>query len=207
MGLFFSVYNKFKLKKWSKLSNGSRQRILEKIEKKQAKKLHRPILPVVVNTNPDCTYFGMFETSNDKQLLHINIKLLTDPSKRFHALETIWHEGRHAYQYNIISNKRLGIFAFRKKRWKQNYSGYISSVEDKLIYSMQPIERDAQKYAIKKMEKMHKRFKNEDDYWNTLQIMKFRYDETERQLKERHGIFYNLAIRRKIKKKVNRNKF
>ena len=201
MGIIFSIYNKFKLKNWSKYSPGKRQRIIEKIEKIQSKKLHRPTLPVVVNTSPNCAYFGMFETNGNKQVLYINVKLLNDPRYRFHALETVLHEGRHAYQYNIINHKRIGLLDFKKRKWKQNYSGYITANEDKLIYSMQPIERDAQKYAISKMSKMRFRFRNEEDYFLTLENMKTRYTETERQLKEKHGIFLNHNITKQIKKK------
>ena len=146
----------------------------------------------------------MFENSLGKQLLHINIKLLSDPSLRFHALETVLHEGRHAYQYNLISNNKIRFYEFRKKRWKQNYAGYITSAEDNLFYSMQPIERDAQRYAIKKMYKMKRRFKNEDAYHTTLEAMINRYTYTEKQLKEKHGLFYNFKLNRKIKKKSSK---
>ena len=203
MGLIFSVYNKFKLRKWLNYSAGKRQRLIEKVEKKQAKKLKRPILPVVVNTSPNCPYFGMFESNNGKQILHINLRLLNEPHLRFHALETILHEGRHAYQYNLINKRKIRFFEFRKKRWLDNYSGYISSNEDKLFYSMQPIERDAQKYAIKKMEKMHHRFKDEEDYHLTLELMKKRFDKTEEELRAKHGLFYRAKLRRKIKSKLD----
>lgn len=202
--MFFSIYNKFKIKNWMRYSEAKRQRIIERVEKKQAKKLRRPVLPVVVNTSSSCPYYGMFENNRDKQVLHINLKLLTNPSLRFHALETILHEGRHAYQYNIIKNKKIHFFDFKKKRWKQNYSGYITSSEDELFYSMQPIERDAQKYAIKRMEKLRFKFRNERDYFSTMEIMKNRYSETEKQLKEKHGIFYNHKLNRKIKKKSDK---
>lgn len=203
MGLIFSVYNKFKLRKWKNYSAGKRQRIIEKIEKKQAKILKRPVLPVVVNTSPNCPYFGMFESKNGKEVFHINLRLLQEPHLRFHALETILHEGRHAYQYNLISKRKPRFYEFRKKRWMQNYAGYISSGKDKLFYSMQPIERDAQKYAIRKMEKMHRRFKNEDDYHKTLELMKSRYDNTGAELREKHGIFYRSKLRRKIQNKID----
>lgn len=204
MGIFFSVYNKFKLKHWSKLSSGKRQRVIEKIEEIQSKKLSRPKLPVVVNTKQNCSYYGSFETINGKQILNINLNLLTDPSLRFHALETVLHEGRHAYQYNVIRNKKLKFFEFKKRRWQQNYSGYITSAEDNLVYGMQPIERDAQKYAIKKMLRLKWRYKNEDDYHSTLNSMILRYDTTEQQLKDKHGIFYGLAVNKKIKNKASR---
>jgi len=68
---------------------------------------------------------------------------------------------------------------------------------------MQPIERDAQKYAIKKMEKMRHRFKDEEDYHLTLELMKNRFDKTEEELREKHGLFYRAKLRRKIKNKLD----
>lgn len=195
---FFSIYNKFKLKKWSRYSPGKRQSILEKVEKKQAKALGRAVMPVVVYPKENWNCYGMFEIKKHKTLLYINQKLLTDEELRFHALETIIHEGRHAYQYEIISKKRLHWYNFRAKQWQANYKGYISSAEDKLIYGMQPIERDAQKYTIKKMEKFRNRYRNEEDYLNTMASLVYRYENTEKQTKQLHGIFYKRKIRKKI---------
>ena len=202
--MFFSIYNKFKYKNWVRLSEGKRQRVLEKIEKKQAKKLHRPTLPIVINLDPNWHCFGMFENKGNKKLLHLSINLIKNPTLRFHALETILHEGRHAYQHHIIHNKKLRFYHFKEKKWKQNYSGYISSKEDSAIYAMQPIERDAQKYAIKQMNQFYSKFKNERDYHTTLQNMINRYEYSEQELKERHGIFYKFAINKKIKNKTKK---
>lgn len=204
--MFFSIYNKFKYKNWIRLTNGKRQKVLEKIEKKQAKKLHRQVLPIVINTDPNWYCFGMFENKGGKKLLHLSINLLTKPELRFHALETVIHEGRHAYQHFVINKKKLGLFNFKEKKWKRNYGGYISSKEDSAIYSMQPIERDAQKYAIKELSKLKGKFKNERDYKITLENMIYRYEDSERELKNRHGIFYKLAINKKIKNKSSKKR-
>ena len=206
MGLLFSIYNNFKLKKWSRFSAGKRQRILEKVEKKQAKKLNRPTLPVIVNTSPDCSYYGMFEAcANGKQILHINVRLLKEPHLRFHALETIFHEGRHAFQYNAIHKRKPRAFEFRKKRWIENYAGYINSSEDHLFYGAQPIERDAQRYAIKRLERMYRRFQNEDDYHETLEQMKYRYENTDAELREKHGLFYRFKLKKNIRSRSKHN--
>lgn len=204
--MFFSIYNKFKLKNWRKLSKGRKQKVLEKVEKKQAKKLRRPALPIVINTDPNWHCFGMFENRKGKKLLHLSINLLSKEELRFHALETIIHEGRHAYQHHVISKKKLNFFNFKEKRWKRNYMGYVSSKEDSAIYSMQPIELDAQKYAIKMMNKFKGKFKNERDYHITVENMVNRLESSEQELKNRHGLFYRSAINRKIRKKSS-NKF
>jgi hypothetical protein len=198
---FFSIYNKFKFRKWEHLSPAKRQRVLEKVEQKQAKKLNRTPLPVIMQTDASWNCYGMFAVENGKQLLYLNIRLITEPHLRFHALETIMHEGRHAYQYKLASSTDIGLLNFRARKWKQNYSGYISSYEDKLFYSMQPIERDAQKYAIKQLSYMKFRFGDEEDYKNTLNSMIYRYEQTVKQLKEEQGFFFKQKMYKKIRQK------
>lgn len=199
---FFSIYNKFKLRKWRKLTPGKRQQILEQVEEKQAKKLNRPTLPVIINDNPNWNSYGMFEAKGSTEHLILSINLLTQENLRFHALETIMHEGRHAYQYHQTNSTSGGLFAkMRAKKWKENYGGYITSSEDQLTYSMQPVERDAQKYAINQMRKMRFRFRNEDDYIITLEAMEYRYNETIKRMRQKHGIFYRQKMNKQIKEK------
>lgn len=200
----FSVYNKFKFRKWVKYSPGTRQKILEKIEEKQAKKLKREKLPVVINSNPNWNCYGMFEVdSSGKKTLYLSINLINDASLRYHALETIFHEGRHAYQYEQITKKKIGFFNFKAKRWRDNYSGYITSSEDRTIYSLQPVERDAQKYAIDRMEDFSFKFRNEADYQETMNQMIYRYEQTIANAKKKYGLFYKSKMYKKIKNKQN----
>lgn len=201
----FSIYNKFKYKKWICFSPAQRERILEKIEEKQAKKLGRKTLPLVINDDPNWHCYGSFEaTPNGKRILKLSINLIDNPKLRYHALETILHEGRHAYQYEQITKKKISMFNFKAKKWRANYSGYISSLEDRTIYSMQPIERDAQKYAINQMEKHSFRFRNEADYQSTMRSMLYRYEASERQAKQELGLFYKFKMNKRIKDKSNK---
>lgn len=199
---FFSIYNKLKLKNWFRLSPGKRQRVFEKIEQKQARSQNRKPLSVVIKSDDNWPYLGMFEVVGNKKLLYLNKQLVTESKKRFEGLETIFHEGRHAYQNELVTtNKRLGL---RAKRWKQNFEGYFSSKEDVTLYSYQPIERDAQKYAIKKMKRQWLRFRKEEDYTITLQRMVARYEQAEKQARQEHGFFYKFKINRRIRKKSRR---
>ena len=74
--LIFSIYNKFKFKKWSTLSPGKRQRVLEKVERKQARKQHRPPLAVIMKTDPNWNSLGMFESGPRGKKLYLNVKFL-----------------------------------------------------------------------------------------------------------------------------------
>lgn len=198
----FSIYNKFKFKNWVKYSPGKRQKILEIVEEKQSKKLKREKLPVVINANPNWGSYGMFEVdASGKKTLYLSINLINDVSLRYHALETIFHEGRHAYQYEQITKKKIGFFNFKAKRWRDNYSGYITSKEDRTIYSLQPVERDAQKYAIDRMEDFSFKFRNEADYQETMNQMIYRYEKTIENAKKEYGLFYKSKMYKRIKNK------
>ena len=191
------LLSKFKQKKWGKISPAKRQTVLQKVENKMARRAGRPSLPVSIHTDPDWYCYGMFEVCNGKQILHINISLISDISLRFQALATILHEGRHATQTFITEND-IAWFQFKAKRWKRNMANYVSSKQDKNLYAMQEIERDAQLFTLKKLKRWYRKFAKEDDFLYTYDAIKHQFDENERKAKERYGRFYRYKINREI---------
>ena len=105
----------FKLKRWKRLSLAKRQAVLQKLENKMAKRVGRPALPISIITNPNWYCFGMFEFKDGKQILHINIQLISRINFRFQAMATVLHEGRHATQHYIITHDP-SWFQFKSKR-------------------------------------------------------------------------------------------
>lgn len=174
------VYNKFKLRKWKKYSSVKRLEILQALENKLAKKNHRDPIPVVVHEN-----------------------LILDPGLRFHALETIIHEGRHATQYVAITKKNLHWWNFREKRWKTNFSGYVSATEDAIMYNNQEVERDAQRYTIRMLEKLEYKYHNEEDFYKTVNRNINRYEKAEQDAKRKYGLFYRYKMRKRIDDRSN----
>lgn len=204
--MFFGLLlNKLKLKKWETYKPSKRQRILQKIEKKHAKMYGRKPLTVSINTNRGWHCYGVFEIVRGKPILKLNISLITDVSLRFHALETVFHEGRHAYQYDVINRTKISFFDFKAKRWQKNWKGYISSREDAVVYSMQAIERDAQKYTIKRLNRLRFKYRNEPDFERTLEALKYRYDKALAEAKEKLGPFYGLKINSSVSKRSKQN--
>lgn len=198
------VYNRFKLRKWGKYSSSKRLKVLQALEEKMAKKNHREPVNVVVHERSDWNCLGMFTTSGDSKKIYIHENLILNPSYRFHALETIIHEGRHATQYEIINNGKLKWWQFTAKRWKNNFHSYVSSSEDRVLYNNQEVERDAQKYTIKWLRKLSYKYKNEKDFQNTLRRNEYRYENAENEARKKYGLFYKSKMRKKIEK---RNKY
>lgn len=192
------IYSRFKLRKWSKYSSPKRLDVLQALEKKLAKQQHREPIDVVVHERSDWNCFGMFQVQNGIKKLYVHENLLLNPAYRFHALETIIHEGRHATQYTEITKKKLHWWNFRAKRWKKNFSGYVSSTEDSVLYNNQAVERDAQKFTIKMLKKLEHKYRNEKDFHETLRRNIYRYEHADDEARNRYGMFYKLKMRKKI---------
>ena len=147
------LYSKFKAKKWKKYTPEKRFVILRELEKKVAKKLDiEPLYLEIKEGGEDWNCFGSFTVYNNTKKIILNPMLIYEPKYRFHAMETIAHETRHAYQFSV-ANRKLKWYEFRAKKWQRNWSGYFSSGIDNLMYNNQSIERDAQKFSIKFLKK------------------------------------------------------
>lgn len=191
------LFSKFKRKKWLKLSIEKRLKVFVALEKKIAKQLKIEPIKLKMKDDDNWNCFGALMVEGNSKLIYLNTNLLYEPRFRFHAMETIAHETRHAYQFSIVS-KKLKWYEFTAKRWKRNWEGYYSSSADNVIYNNQAIERDAQKYSIKFLKK-HKY--KDDDYINTLDVVEYRYNSAEIEAKKKFGFFYKHKIEKKIKDK------
>ena len=97
-------------------------------------------------------------------------------------------------------NKKLPWYAFRAKKWRKNWMGYIPSAESNAAYNNQSVEQDAQKYALKQMLKLDRKYRGDPDWERTLQINQRRIDTAEEKARKELGIFYKFKINRMIKK-------
>lgn len=168
MFLRFLVYNKFKLKKWKKLNTKERLAVCQRLENIQAKKLHRPRYKVVIRDLEKGV--GGTCVSKNKEILLMTRYFLSD-EKRFDLMSTLFHEGRHAYQFDEIAEKKKHCILSKRYWWKKNMQGYINIAEsgDKIsFYSMQPVERDAEEYSCRRLKRFRFRYRKEKDFWTTL---------------------------------------
>ncbi|MBQ8425264.1 MAG: hypothetical protein IJX17_04515 [Clostridia bacterium] len=194
------VFSKLKLRKWKKLSPDKRYNVLMAIEKKVASWLGIKPLKLEIKVDGDhWNCFGAFTTNGGTQKIIINENLLHEQRYRFHALETIAHETRHAYQYSLIS-RDLKWYEFTAKKWKRNWFGYFSSSTDNLMYNNQSVERDAQKYSLKILKKYRGKYNGEKDYRDTYDAVLYRYEQADINARKEYGIFYKQKIERNIKK-------
>ena len=197
------LYSRFKMRKWKKYSYDKRFKVFVEFEKRIAKMLKIQPLKLELKYEEDWGCFGAFTANGNKKVILINAKLIEDPRYRFHAIETIAHETRHAYQYEVV-DRDLKWYEFEAKRWRRNWMGYFSSNTDKVLYNNQAIERDAQKFSIKILKKHRGRYKNEPYWKETYEAVVYRYEQAEVEARKAYGFFYKQKIDSKVKKKSRR---
>lgn len=201
----FLVYNKFKQKKWKKLKPEKRLKVFQKMENIMAKKVGRQrytVLPEDWNdgTRGLCVY-------KDK-IIYINTEYFVKDNYQFYGLATLFHEQRHAQQHFIVKSKKK-LWRFSKAyKWKKNMEAYIQYEGDEKYsyYSMQEIERDANKFAINQLRKFRFRFRKEPIYKKTLELKEEEFDEVKENAKKELGIFYKLKLFLRNRKEQKKNK-
>lgn len=199
----FLTYNKFKEKKWQKMSPYQRAVAFQKLENIQSKKLHRPVCAVTFSNMKE-NLNGVYV--NEEQTIYLNSQFITDPDLRFIGMATLFHEGRHAFQHHCCFDKKhVSIFSNANK-WRKNFQGYANAEDDKYsFYSMQPVERDANKYALKRMRQFGRRYKDLKIYDASIAYLQHEYDEVKSHAKKELGIFYNLKVKRNTDKQRKQN--
>ncbi len=193
------VFSKLRWKKWNNLSPEKRFMVLCAVEKKISRWLEiEPVDLEIKEGSANWNCFGVFTTAAGSRKIVLNEILIFEPQYRFHALETIAHETRHAYQF-AASNRELKWYEFTAKKWQRNWRGYFSSTADNLMYNNQAVERDAQKYSIKILKKFKGKYGNEEDYNYTLQAVVGRYEKSDAEARKKFGLFYKQKIEKNIK--------
>lgn len=198
------VFSKFKKHKWVRLNTQKRLKVYQALENKFAKKQRRDPLPVLIYPDSNWECLGMFTLRGGEKRIYLHESLLIDTKMRFHGMETILHEGRHAYQYMTVS-KKLPWYAFRAKRWQKNWLGYVPSGENTTVYNNQAVERDAQKYAFNQMLNVAHKYDGDPDFAQTMKINQYRLEYADDEARKKYGIFYKHKINKIINSKAENN--
>jgi hypothetical protein len=200
----FLVYNKFKERKWKRLSPKKRWKYYQKMENITAKKVGRPVYEVIPKEWNDgtrglCVY--------KEKAIYLNTDFFVKDNMQFFGLATLFHEQRHAQQHFVVKSKKK-IWRFSKAyKWQQNMKGYIQYEGDEKYsyYSMQEVERDANKNALQRLKKFRFRFRKEKLYKYTVAEKEKEFDYVKEHAREELGMFYKLKLFLRNRKERKKN--
>lgn len=163
-----SDMQEFKFENWGQLSLEERIEAVNKLESKVAEIECRPSCPVYIEdmgsiSIEDGNVYGKLGGYNpDTKDIILNVEMLksNDSAALRETLDTIIHEGRHAYQdYNVneceVHSRHSEVLSWAEtmKGGKWGYCGGSSSLLGQRLYEQQSIEIDARNFAADVLDK------------------------------------------------------
>lgn len=164
--------HEFEIDNWEQLTFDERVTALNELEIKISEIEHRPACPVLCeDMGPIQVCFGqiggmMGGFSPETKTIRLNTELIesNDPVVLRESLDTIIHEGRHAYQdYNVNQceihprHSEVESWAETMDGGKWGYFGDTSTLLGQRLYEQQSIEIDARNFAADVMDKFDKK--------------------------------------------------
>ena len=134
---------------WRRMGYEERCEVLCDAEMKIAEIEHRPWCEVKFE-DLDERKFGHFDPEDKSITLNANYVMADSPEAFKETLDTLVHEGRHAYQDYNMNEREVHCDAYDVEQWKWNYYelGYqraeLCGYE---AYANQPVEMDARSFA------------------------------------------------------------
>jgi len=137
-----SQIDEIKQDNWRDATEEERLQGLQQTENTMAEIQGRPPVEIVSEHLPRGIY-GFF----DDNQIHINTEALQS-SDIAQAVDTIAHEGRHAYQVYAINNPRFHSNSTEVDSWRENRENYLNAeIYGQELYQNQPVEADAWSYG------------------------------------------------------------
>lgn len=139
---------------WSGLCEERKVEVLQALEDRAAResgRLSRPVVAEWLHTGQDGVVLGTFNPS--QQTISVNASQLGEGAScgedSSRMVETIFHEGRHAYQHDVVEGRIPHADAEEARAWAENLEpgGYVRFWENPRAYFAQPVEADARRFA------------------------------------------------------------
>lgn len=147
----------FHNKNWNESTFEEKLQALQFLENDYANKQGRNACEVKAEKMPHISYSGYYNPEDNTIYINEEHLLDSNANKIFNYLsvDTILHEGRHAYQHNAIKNENLHDDQKQVEVWKMNFNNNVYMDPRKgYLYRMQSLERDANDYSAVETEKI-----------------------------------------------------
>ncbi|MBO5134120.1 MAG: hypothetical protein J6K05_05440 [Bacteroidaceae bacterium] len=172
---YLESVEELKFDKWVTLSIEQKAKLLNDIEQNIASIEHRPALRVELE-DLEPRSFGYQDEDNHKIVLNSRMVGLNSVPMHREVIDTIVHEGRHAYQHYNVDVKCIHESAAEVSTWRDNFydpeykyyqstgqrimirynDGSVHNVDFRLYYQ-QPVETDARNFAKDVMIRLEER--------------------------------------------------
>jgi hypothetical protein len=133
---------------WDSLGAQERLETLQNVENTMAEIQGRPAVEIIADDTLNPSTFGGYNPNTET--ITINAAHLNSDMPVDEYIDTVVHEGRHAYQDHAIKNPGFVNQTDLVNSWAENQSNYLTADQyGQEIYATQPVEADAWDYATR----------------------------------------------------------
>lgn len=173
---FLESYEDIRFENWAKMSMEQKREVLQTAEIWIANIEHRPPMNVQLEKMPKSGVMGYQDESGGKIALNSDIVGHGSMESHRKTLDTLIHEGRHAYQHYNVDRCMIHESAAQVQSWRENFYDpkyeyyqcqgqkiYIPTttgfdiMDDYRLYYYQPVEIDARDFSSDVMLKLEKK--------------------------------------------------
>lgn len=153
----------FHSRNWTRLTPRSRLAAMQEVENRRAKADGRPAVKIGIDPRLGADTYGGFSPRDEVIALNIRFFQGSEKFGKFggaKALETILHEGRHAFQHFSVKLNLPSVPAAQKIDWiaVMHHFGGVYTNRHPIIYFLQSIEMDSRRFARRKLMETQKMF-------------------------------------------------
>ncbi|MBQ2856270.1 MAG: DUF3920 family protein [Bacteroidaceae bacterium] len=134
---------------WKDLSYEERMEVLQKVECKIAEIAHRPVCHVSLKSLGE-GHYGYYTPGTNNMVVNGDVIVSNSFCDYKETLDTLIHEGRHAYQDYNLNEREVHPRSGDVSNWKLNEEHYeyqdVAHYGFK-AYALQPVEADARAFA------------------------------------------------------------
>ena len=184
---------------WQPALVSERLEALQELENYYARQQQRPAYTVKAFLADDLRNKGV--VAHDEKEIYVNHDHLIHTELHYECINTVIHEGRHAYQV-FAANSETHYDPVEEERWIINSRNLVESGEDYLKYFFQPMERDAHYYAKNEVDHLFYQLESEfgkSEYFdNYVESRDYHFQRYESQAEQRWGPDYIREVDRAI---------
>lgn len=141
-----SEVDEIRYENWVKLPYEDRQIVLQNLEYRIAEIEHREPCQLNFSVMEERMY-GEFSPTTKDITINGRYVISSDFQDYKEVVDTLIHEGRHAYQDYNIAIREVHSDSNITNEWAYNFDNYISPSWDFQAYFEQPVEKDAREFA------------------------------------------------------------
>ena len=158
---FLNSIEEIKYENWNSLELSEKETVLNSLEEKIAEIEHRPASPIHLSPLKEGLWGG-YDPETKDITINSHYAEQSDYGTYIEVIDTLIHEGRHAYQdYNVNVSEihprhsEVASWAETMEGGKWGYWGDCSSLMGQRLYEQQSIEIDARNFAADVMDKLN----------------------------------------------------